>query len=175
MRGSPTPEVEQDRRRHDRHARRPDRRAPMPRSSSQRITPPAASRPKALPPASSTACTLLDRVQRRQQLGLARAGRGAAHVDAGDGAVAREHDGAAGRAARVGEVADREAGDASSQAARRRSRRRSGRRACLRSGEHAGRVLHARDTSPRWCSVSPKVISMHRQALEVVARRRTRR
>ncbi len=29
----------------------------MPRSSSQRITPPAASRPKALPPASRTACT----------------------------------------------------------------------------------------------------------------------
>ena len=30
---------------------------PMPRSSSQRITPPAASSPKALPPDSSTACT----------------------------------------------------------------------------------------------------------------------
>ena len=29
----------------------------MPRSSSQRITPPAASRPKALPPARRTACT----------------------------------------------------------------------------------------------------------------------
>ena len=33
-------------------------RRPMPRSSSQRITPPAASSPKALPPASSTACTV---------------------------------------------------------------------------------------------------------------------
>ena len=59
------PEIEQDRRRHDRHDER--RRtpsagapivAPMPRSSSQRITPLAASRPKALPPASTIACTL---------------------------------------------------------------------------------------------------------------------
>src|SRR5436190_17449241 len=32
--------------------------APMPRSSSQRMTPPAASRPNALPPARTTACTL---------------------------------------------------------------------------------------------------------------------
>ena len=48
-------------------------------------------------------------VDRREQVGLARAGRRAAHVHAGHRALAREHHAAACGAARVGEVADLDA------------------------------------------------------------------
>ena len=53
---------------------------PRPRSSHQRMTPAAASRPKALPPVSSSAVTSLHRGQRRQQVGLAGRGPAAAHL-----------------------------------------------------------------------------------------------
>jgi hypothetical protein len=49
---------------------------------------------------------LVDQVGRMQQIGLARAGGGTAHVDAGHGTLAGDQHGAAGRTARVGEVAD---------------------------------------------------------------------
>jgi hypothetical protein len=54
---------------------------------------------------------LLHQVAGREQVGLARAGRRAAHVHAAHGAVARHDDGAAGGAAGVGEMADFDAGD----------------------------------------------------------------
>jgi hypothetical protein len=72
------PQIEQHRRRHDGHARRPHLQAVAVFVVSQRITPDAASSPKALPPVSSTACTH-STVFRAQQIGLARAGRAAAH------------------------------------------------------------------------------------------------
>ena len=53
----------------------------------------------------------LDEVAGPQQIGLARAGSGAAHVDATNRAVGADHDGAAGRPATVRPVADADAGD----------------------------------------------------------------
>ena len=148
-----------------RWARAPGRpTSPAPRSSSQRITPPAASSQQALPPASSTV-HLLDGVERREQLGLARAGRGAAHVDAARAPAASHHHRAAGGPARVAEMS------------RRRGRpRRRWNQSCRHGsqlpsrGEHARRVLHARARpSPSWCSESPNVISSTVRRFEVVA------
>ena len=52
----------------------------MPCSSSQRITPDAASSPHALPPARRMRVDAIDHVGRRQQVGFAGSGRGAAYV-----------------------------------------------------------------------------------------------
>ena len=75
------------------------------------MTPAAASSPNAEPPVSSTALRALRDRARAHQLGLARAGRAAAHVDAADRALGRrEHDGAARRGAFVRPVPDADAG-----------------------------------------------------------------
>ena len=121
--------------------------APMPRSSSQRMTPPAASRPKALPPARTIACTLSIALTGSSSSVSRVPGDGAAHVDAGDGAFARDDDRAAGRPARVSEVADLEAGDRGQ--AKRHPQANTPAVVCIR-----------RDTSPSWYSVSPKVSSI---------------
>ena len=84
---------------------------PTPCSSSQRITPVAASRPQALPPASRMRVHAIDHVGRRQQVGFARAGRRAAHIDTRHCALARDHHAAAGGTPAVGEMADLDAGD----------------------------------------------------------------
>ena len=76
-------QVEQDRRRHDRDAGI-GRAKPLPCAASQAMAPPAASRPKAEPPLSTTACTALDQPGRAERVGLARARRAAAHVDRAD-------------------------------------------------------------------------------------------
>ena len=112
------PEIEQDRRRNDRHDERRrdaiDGRADR-RADAALVEPAhhAARRVEAEGAAAGQhdRVHLVDRVDRIEQLGLARPGRRAAHVDAGDGAVAGDHDRAAGRPARVREVADLEAGD----------------------------------------------------------------
>ena len=53
----------------------------------------------------------IDQVGRRQQVGLTRARRGAAHVHPRDRAFARDHDGAARGPPRIGEMADLDPGD----------------------------------------------------------------
>ena len=90
---------------------------------------------------------LVDRVDRIEQLGLARARRRAAHVDSGDGAFAGDDHRAAGRPARVGEVADLEAGDRGQP--KRHPQAKTPAVVCIR-----------RETSPSWYSVSPKVSSI---------------
>ena len=127
---------------------------PWPRSSSQRITPPAASRPKALPPVSSSACTCSTRLSRAQQVGLARAGRGAAHVDAADRALRAQH----ARCSRWGggvSVKWPTRRPATSVIAPVKQLR-------IDAG-HANTPAVSRMralTSPRWCIVSPKLSSM---------------
>ena len=135
---SPSQQVEQDRRRHDRHARRPDlrRRCRARRASASRrrrrrartrCRRRAARRAPARPRCSGDSSSV-SRVP----------GERAAHVDAGDRAGLAQHDGAAGRPARVGEVADREAGDVGHRPFMRRSAARG--RQPRGSGEHARRV-----------------------------------
>ena len=159
------PEVVQHRRRNDRHARRADRDADA------ALVEPAHHAAGGVEPERAAAGEQHARARARrrcrgQQVGLARARRGAAHVDAGDGAVAAaQHDGAAGgRRASVWwptampamsviePVHGRRAAAGAPRALAGRRRRR---RPSALSGEHAGAVLHARRTSPRWCSVSP--------------------
>ena len=86
---------------------------PRPCASSQRITPPAASRPKALPPAQDDGVHARHGVDRVQQVGLPGAGGGAAHVDPGGGPVGQQDDGDPCGAALVGVVPDQHAGECS--------------------------------------------------------------
>ena len=99
------PQVEQHRRRHDRHARRADREAVA------ALVEPAHHAAGGVEAERAAAgeqhrVHALDQVAGREQVGLARAGRGAAHIDAAGRARFAEHDGAAGRPPRVGVVAD---------------------------------------------------------------------
>ena len=98
--GSPCRQVVDHRRGDDRHqaAGRRVARARAPRS--QRTTPSAAARPKALPPVSSTAVTSSVAGERADHVGLARPGPAAAHVDPAAAPRRRDHDGAAGDARR---------------------------------------------------------------------------
>ena len=172
------PEVEQDRRRNDRHDERRSADAiggRADRRADAALVEPAHHAARGVEAEGAAAgehdrMHLVDRVDRIEQLGLARPGRRAAHVDAGDGAVAGDHDRAAGRPARVGEVADLEAGDRGQP--RHRVARPPGAAArAAPPGRHGGRparlqantpavVCMRRDTSPSWNSVSPKVISI---------------
>ena len=75
------------------------------------MTPLAASRPNAEPPASTIGVHFLDGVLGAQQVGLAGAGRRASDVHAADGASVEADDSAAGGDSAVGPVADADAGD----------------------------------------------------------------
>ena len=149
------PEIEQDRRRNDRHDERRrdaiDGRADR-RADAALVEPAhhAARRVEAEGAAAGEhdRVHLVDRVDRIEQLGLARPGRRAAHVDAGDGAVAGDHDRAAGRPARVGEVADLEAGDRGQAERHRRRARRTRRRssACGATPRRSGTACRRRSS-----------------------------
>ena len=100
--------VEQDRGRHDRHARDADVEADVV------FLEPADDAGRGVEAEGAAAgqhdrVDLFDRVDRRQQIGLARARRRAAHVHAGDRARFREHDRAAGRPLAQREVPDLDA------------------------------------------------------------------
>ena len=104
------PQIEQHRRRHDRHAHRADR------ETVAVLFEPAHHAAGGVQAEGAAAgeqhgVHTIDQVLGPQQVGLARAGRAAAHVDTGHRALRAQHDGAAGGARRVREVADREAGD----------------------------------------------------------------
>ena len=88
-------------------------RNPRPRCSSQAITPPAASKPYALPPVRQIAVDLVHHVERMQRIGLTCARSTTAHVDTADGLWRRQHHGGPGQPAPSGAlvVADLEAGD----------------------------------------------------------------
>ena len=77
---------------------------PIPFSSRYRITPVAASRPKADPPERRTAWTCCTRVHGIEQVGLARPGRPAAHVHPAHGPRLGHDHGASRRPPRVREV-----------------------------------------------------------------------
>ena len=152
-RGIADPEIEQDRRRHDRHRHRAAVRLLRPDGDADAALVEPAHHAAGGVEAEGAAAGeqdgvhLLDRVERRQQLGLARAGRGAADVDAADRAALGEDDGAAGRPARIGEVADREAGDGGQSEGSSRSARR--RDAHPQANTPAVSCIRA-ETSPRW-------------------------
>ncbi|KAG1310417.1 hypothetical protein G6F62_014626 [Rhizopus arrhizus] len=74
------------------------------------MTPVAVSRPNALPPDSTMACTFFHHVHGIQQIRLAGAGRGTAHIYPTRGARFGDDDRAAGRAAGIGVVAHAQPG-----------------------------------------------------------------
>ncbi len=101
-------QVEQHGAGHDRHARRSHLQADA------LLVEPAhhaagGVEPEGAAPGQQYRMHLFDHIAGREQVGLARARGGTAHVDAADRAGAREHHGAAGGPARVGEVADLDA------------------------------------------------------------------
>ena len=84
-------QIEQDRRRHDRHARRSHGEAAALAPCSHACTPDAASRPNAEPPDERDGVDAFDRLRRIEQSGFARPRSAAAYVDRGDGGLV-EHD-----------------------------------------------------------------------------------
>ena len=123
-------EVHEDRRRHDRHLRVGDLEADL---ALVEIAHHAAGGVEAEGAAARQhdRVDALDAVRRIEQLDVARAGRAAAHVDAGDDAVGAGQDhGAAGRPLGQRVVADRQAGDGGEALRRAQSRAGPGAGAC---------------------------------------------
>ena len=112
-------EVEEDRRRDDRHARRADRK-PRPPRRQPSMTPAAASSPKAEPPDSTIASTRSTRC-RAEQLGLAAARRAAAHIDRRDRRRLGQHHRRSGDRRPILGLPDQDAGHVGDQIARPRS------------------------------------------------------